>query len=112
MRANTSWAFAGESIYSGCQWTVLVLLIKALSPAEVGAYAYAVAITAPIFVLASVRLRNLLVTSGAAIDDFRDYLTTRLVTTGCALIGSLAIGAFSTSTREALIVVALVALAR
>jgi O-antigen/teichoic acid export membrane protein len=112
MRANTSWAFAGDAVYAGCQWVVLVLLIKALSPAQVGAYAYALAITSPVFVLASVRLRNLLVTSGAPTNDFRDYLTTRLVTTVCALIGSLAIGALSTSTREALIIVALVALAR
>ena len=112
MRVNTSWAFAGNAVYAGGQWAVLVLLVNALSPAEVGRYAYALAVTSPIFVLASVRLRHVLATAVASPGDFRDYLTTRLVTTGCALFASLAIGAFSTSSRETLIVIGLVALAR
>jgi O-antigen/teichoic acid export membrane protein len=112
MRVNTSWAFAGSAAYAGSQWAVLVLLVKALSPAEVGSYAYALAVTSPIFVLASVRLRHLLATAVASPDDFRDYLVARLLTTGCALLASLAIGVFSTSSAETLIVIALVALAR
>ena len=64
MRVNTSWAFAGNAVYAGGQWAVLVLLVNALSPAEVGRYAYALAVTSPIFVLASVRLRHVLATSG------------------------------------------------
>ena len=112
MSVNTSWAFAGNAVYAGGQWAVLVLMVSALSPAEVGGYAYALAVTAPIFVLASVRLRHLLATAVASPGDFRDYLTTRLLTTGCALFASLAIGAFSTSSRETMIVIALVALAR
>ncbi len=112
MRVNTSWAFAGHAVYAGGQWAVLVLLVNALSPAEVGRYAYALAVTSPIFVLAGVRLRHVLATAVASPGDFRDYLTTRLLTTGCALFASLAIGAFSTSSRETLIVIVLVALAR
>ena len=112
MRVNTSWAFAGNVVYAGGQWAVLVLLVNALSPAEVGRYAYALAVTSPIFVLASVRLRNVLATTIASPGDFRVYLTTRVLTTGCALLASLVIGACSTSSREALIVIVLVALAR
>ena len=112
MKVNTSWAFAGNAAYAGSQWVVLVLLVKALSPAEVGSYAYALAVTSPIFVLASVRLRHLLATAVASRDDFGDYLATRLLTTGCALFASLAIGALSTSSGGTLLVIALVALAR
>ena len=30
MRRNASWAFAGNSVYAGCQWVVFVLLVKSL----------------------------------------------------------------------------------
>jgi len=112
LRVNTSWAFVGNTVYAGCQWAVLVLLVNALSPVEVGTYAYALAVTAPIFVLAGFRLRHVLATAVASPGDFRDYLATRLLTTACALFASLAIGAFSTSSRETVIVIVLVALAR
>ena len=112
MRMNTWWAFAGNAVYAGGQWAVLVLLVNARSPAEVGSYAYALAVTSPIFVLTSIRLRHLLATAVVSRDDFGDYLATRLLTTGCALFASLAIGALSTSSAETLLVIALVALAR
>ena len=112
LRVNTSWAFAGNAVYAGGQWAVLVLLVNALSPAEVGSYAYALAVTAPIFVLASVRLRHVLATAVASPGDFRDYLVTRLLTTGCALFAAAAIGAWSTSSRETLMVIVLIAVAR
>ena len=28
MRRNTAWAFAGNSVYAGCQWVVFVLLVR------------------------------------------------------------------------------------
>ena len=59
MRRNTAWAFAGNSVYAGCQWVVFVLLVKTLKVEEAGAFAYATAVTGPIFVLANVRLRIL-----------------------------------------------------
>jgi Polysaccharide biosynthesis protein. len=55
MKRNTAWAFAGNSVYAGCQWVVFVLLVKTLKVEEAGAFAYATAVTGPIFVLANVR---------------------------------------------------------
>lgn len=112
LRVNTSWAFAGNAVYAGCQWAVLVLLVKALSPVDVGTYAYALAVTSPIFVFAGVRLRNVLATGVSSPDDFGDYLATRLLTTAGALLASVAIGAMSTSSRETLMVIALVAVGK
>jgi O-antigen/teichoic acid export membrane protein len=110
MRVNTTWALAGNAVYAGCQWAVLVILVRTLSAAEVGEYAYALAVTSPIFILANVRLRNLLATGVAS--DFRAYFTTRLLTTGCAWLVTLAVGAFSTSRPEVFFVIALIASAR
>lgn len=93
MRRNTSWAFVGNTAYAGCQWVVFVLLVKWLQLAEVGSFAYATAVTGPIFVLANLRLRNLLATATKAPRDFSDYMTARLLTTGLAVLVSIATGA-------------------
>ena len=92
MRKNTAWAFAGNSIYAGCQWAVFVLLVRALRAEEAGTFAYATAVTGPIFVLANVRLRNLIATGVESPRGFTDYLTARLLTTGAAVLLSLVIG--------------------
>jgi O-antigen/teichoic acid export membrane protein len=112
MRRNTSWAFAGNSVYAGCQWAVFILLVKSLGLAEVGGFAFALAVTGPIFVLANVRLRNLLATGTGSPRDFSDYLTARLLTTGAALCASLVIGVLVTRGPGSLAVVALIACAK
>ena len=84
MRANISWAFAGNSVYAGCQWMVFVLLVRSLDLGRAGQFAYWIAVTGPIFVLANVRLRNLVVTADEPTFDFFDYLNARLLTTSVA----------------------------
>ena len=93
MRVNTSWAFVGNAIYAACQWAVLILLVKALPAADVGQFAYGLAITGPIFVFANVRLRDVLATGVHSPGDFYDYLTARLLTTATAIAVSIAAGA-------------------
>ncbi len=112
MRVNTSWALVGNAVYAGCQWAVLILLVKALPPEEVGQFAFGLAITGPIFVFANVRLRNLLATGVSSPGDFLDYLTARLLTTGAAITAAIAIGALSSSSRPALLIVTLLAFAK
>lgn len=112
MRVNTSWAFVGNIVYSGCQWAVLILLLHMLPQEEVGQFAYGLAITGPIFVFASVRLRHLLATGVPSPGDFVDYLTTRCLTTGAAFAASIAIGALSSSSGRVLTVVAVIAFAK
>jgi O-antigen/teichoic acid export membrane protein len=112
MTRNTAWAFAGNSVYAGCQWLVFVLLVRKLPVDEVGAFAYAMAITAPVFVLAGVRLRNLLATSGDAPDEFFAYLTARLMTTTAAIVVAIALGALLVHQPRFFGVVALMACGR
>lgn len=112
MRRNTAWAFVGNSVYAGCQWAVFVLLVKALKPEEAGAFAYATAVTGPIFVLANVRLRNLLATGIESPRDFADYLNARLLTTAAAVAVSLAIGALVSPHVGSFAVLAIMTLGR
>jgi O-antigen/teichoic acid export membrane protein len=111
MRGDTTWAFAGNAVFAACQWFVLVILVQALPQAEVGQFAYALAVTAPIFLLANVRLRSLLAAGVPSPGDFRDYLATRLLTTTGAAGVSVGIAAVSSNTAT-VAVVAVVALGR
>src|SRR5580704_16494759 len=57
LRANFSWTFFGNSIYSACQWGAVVALAKLSSPVIVGQYALGVAIAMPVMSLTSLQLR-------------------------------------------------------
>ena len=112
MTANISWAFAGNAAYAGCQWLVLVLIVRALDLREAGQFAYWIAVTGPVFVLANVRLRNLLATALGSTNDFPDYLKARVLTTAAAIGAALLIGQLLSGDRQALVIVALIACAR
>jgi O-antigen/teichoic acid export membrane protein len=112
MRRNTAWAFAGNTVYAGCQWAVFVLLVKSLPADRAGAFALATAVTGPVFVLASVRLRNLLATSADSIHVFPDYFRARLLTTSAAVAVSLLIAALVFRASGALAVVGVMAAGR
>ena len=112
MRTNTAWALAGNSIYAACQWAVFVLLVKALKAEDAGAFAYATAVTGPIFVLASVRLRNLLATRIGSRDEFSDYVIARLLTTLAAVSASLVIGTLVSSRVGSFAVLAIMTAGR
>src|SRR4030095_10309955 len=108
MRANISWAFAGNSVYAGCQWMVFVLLVRWLDLGRAGQFAYWIAVTVPIFVLANVRLRNLVVTADESTFDFFDYLNARLLTTAVAIGVVVLIGTWLSTDVHALAIIALV----
>ena len=112
MRANISWAFAGNSVYAGCQWLVFVLLVRSLDLGQAGQFAYWIAVTGPLFVFANVRLRNLVVTADDSSFDFSHYLNARLLTTAAAIVAVVLIGAWPSTDRHALAVIALVTLSR
>lgn len=107
MRVNVSWAFGGNAVYAACQWLIFVLLVRALPLADVGQFAYWIAVTGPVFVLANLRLRNLLATRVSSPHGFGDYLAARFLTVTVAVAVSLSIGAAISGSVESLILVAL-----
>ncbi len=112
LRANFVWTFAGNLVYAGSQWGILVLLAKVGSPETVGRFALGLAITAPVFMLTNLQLRAIQATD--AKDDFRfgNYLALRLLMTGLALLiiaGVIILGGYR---RETAILILCIGLAK
>jgi O-antigen/teichoic acid export membrane protein len=91
LRRNFSWTLAGNVVYAGCQWGMLTVIAKLGSPEMVGRFALGLAVTAPVFMFASLRLRAVLATDSSSGFVFGDYLALRYVTLVLALLAVLGI---------------------
>jgi O-antigen/teichoic acid export membrane protein len=74
LRRSISWSLLGNAIYAGCQWSMLVVLAKLTTPAMVGQFSLALAITAPVFVCVGLNLRLVLSTDARREYAFGSYL--------------------------------------
>jgi O-antigen/teichoic acid export membrane protein len=99
MKRNVAWALAGNVVYAGCQWAMLVALAKLCSPEMVGQFALGVAVTSPVFLLTSLQLRAALATDVAGIFSLEEYLGLRLITTAAGLT-AIAVVAVTAGYRE------------
>lgn len=88
LRANFSWTFVGNVIYSACQWGIIVVLAKLGSPILVGEYALGVAIATPVIALSQLQLRPVIASDVHEKYRFGDYLSFRLLAT---LLASLVV---------------------
>lgn len=86
LRRNVSWAFAGNLVYAGTQWLILVVLAQLAAPAAVGQFALGMAIAAPAILLANLQLRVVLATDARDEHAWADYLGLRLSGTAVALV--------------------------
>src|SRR6185312_11763920 len=75
-RANFYWTLAANVISAGCQWGMFSLIAKLGSPAMLGQYALALAITAPIVLLASAP-KFIQITAHETEFTFGDYTIAR-----------------------------------
>lgn len=91
LRSNFVWTLAGNVVYAGSQWALLVAIAKLGSPGDVGQFALGLAITGPLFVLSQLQLRAVQATDARAEFVFGDYLGLRLITTAAALLLTAAI---------------------
>ena len=92
LRANFAWTLAGNTIYMGCQWGMLVALAKLGSPEMVGQFAIGLAMSAPVMMFANLQLRAVQATDARDEFAFGHYFGLRVATTLMALaaIGALA----------------------
>jgi O-antigen/teichoic acid export membrane protein len=86
LRSNFSWTFAGNVVYTGCQWGMLMVLAKLGSPERVGQFALGLAVTAPTTMFSNLHLRALQATDARREYRFGHYLALRLATTALALL--------------------------
>jgi len=86
LRANFSWTFVGNVIHAACWFGMTIVLAKLGSPEHVGQFALSLAIAAPIFMFATLRLRDVQATDANQEYQFGDYFALRLTTTALALL--------------------------
>jgi O-antigen/teichoic acid export membrane protein len=96
LRVSFSWILAGNVIYAATQFGTLSALAKLGSPAVVGQYALALAISAPIFMFTNLQLRGVQATDARNEYQFADYFTLRCFST---ILGALAISLIVTITH-------------
>jgi O-antigen/teichoic acid export membrane protein len=112
LRANFSWTFAGNVVYAGSQWGMLVVLAKLGSPEMVGQFALGLAITAPVIMFTNLQLRGVQATDARQEYLFGDYLGLRLITTMLALLIIAGIVSVSGYRLEAVLVILTIGLAK
>ena len=95
LRANVAWTFAGNVIYAGCQWLMLMAVAKLGTREMVGEFSYALALTAPVSVLTSLQLRYVQATDARDHFPFSSYLGLRLLGAAFSLVIVAALAALA-----------------
>jgi len=80
-----SWALTSNVIYYACQWSVMVVLAKIGTPADLGAYALGLAVTVPILFFTSFQQRNLVAADVRDEYTFGEYISFRVASLAGAL---------------------------
>ena len=102
---NVAWTFMGHVVYAACQWGTVTVLARLGTPEMVGEFALALAITAPVFMLAGLQLGSVLVTDANHTYSFGDYLGLRLVTMLLALLATAGISIATGYEAQTIVVI-------
>lgn len=103
------WTFLGRMVYGACQWGILSVLAKLGGTSAVGRFALALAITAPVCVLASMQLRSIYATDVRDEFSWSTYWRLRLVLSLASFGLVLLALPLSASLRDDALTIALVA---
>jgi len=112
MKANFSWTLAGNVAYAACQWAMLVVLAKLGTPEKVGQFVLGLAVTAPVMLFSSLKLRSVQATDARGDFHFGDYFALRLLCTALALAVVAVLALFGGYARETALVVLAVGTAK
>jgi O-antigen/teichoic acid export membrane protein len=105
---GVAWACAGNFVYSLSQWCMLAALTKLSSPAIVGQFILALAITAPIVLLTNLQLRTLQAADSLGEHRFGQYVALRsmMACVALSIIAAIAVaGSWSPATACVVIAV-------
>lgn len=112
LRSDFAWTLAGNVLYAATQWATLSLLAKLGGRQMLGQYALAVALTAPVAMLAHLNLRAVLATDVEGRHRFHDYLAVRFSVSGLALAAMAVLALAFGGSREMAAVIFLTGLAQ
>lgn len=85
LRANFSWTFFANVFKAACWLAMTIVLAQLGSPSDVGTFALGLAMTAPVFMFATLRLRDVQATDTNQTFQFADYFALRIITTVLAM---------------------------
>ncbi|MCG7408999.1 oligosaccharide flippase family protein [Paenibacillus sp. ACRRX] len=81
-----SWTLLGNVVYAACQLGMLVVLARMGSVKDVGLFSLALAISAPVFMLANLQLRGVIATDASKHHPTGAYISLRIVSSCMALL--------------------------
>jgi O-antigen/teichoic acid export membrane protein len=108
--SGAGWALAGNLGYAAFQYGILMVIAKLGTATDVGRFALALAVAAPVMMLTNLQLRAALVTDAKREHPFGSYLALRLIGAFVALV-VIAIAA-SSYDRVTSTIIVLVGLAK
>ncbi len=112
LRTSFAWLLWSGVFYGLAQWSILIVMTRALSVEDVGTYTLALAISAPIMMFSGLQLRTLQATDSLSIFEFADFYTLRLLlSTASVPVVAMTASLFS-RTGHAVLVCTLVAVAK
>ena len=77
---------SGNTVYAASQWALVIIIAKLGSVVQVGQFAYALAMTTPVFIFSQLQLRGLQATDAAGEYSFAEYFSLRVATTAAAVL--------------------------
>ncbi|WP_223637870.1 lipopolysaccharide biosynthesis protein [Corallococcus sp. EGB] len=109
---NFIWSLSAGLIYALAQWGVLVAFARLATMEEVGEFALALAITAPVLLMARMQLRTLQATDARSAFGFQHYLGLMVLNVIAGVALCCAIASLKADTLHEGWVISLVALAK
>ncbi len=109
---SVSWSLVGNVFFTICQFGAVVLLARMGSVEVLGRFALALALTAPVFFLASLNLRIIQATDVREQFRFTDYVALRLLATAAAFVAVVLLAIVPLESAGASATIVLVGLAK
>ncbi|GAA3659006.1 hypothetical protein GCM10022237_18740 [Nocardioides ginsengisoli] len=91
LRRNVAAVVVGNGAYAICQFAMLAALARLTDSTEVGRYALALGVTAPLFLFAGLKLRQVQVTDVHGRNTPGEFLGLRIVMSVLALVASVGV---------------------
>jgi O-antigen/teichoic acid export membrane protein len=85
LRRNAIWTTVGNASYALAQWLQIAMIAHLGSSADVGRYALAMGVCAPVFLFFNLQLRQIQATDANHTHSFAEYLGLRVLSSAAAL---------------------------
>jgi O-antigen/teichoic acid export membrane protein len=112
LRSNFAWVLAGNVVFAGCQWGMIVALAKLGNTLMVGQFSLGLAIATPILMFTNLHLRTVQATDAQRLYCFGEYFRLRVLMTLAGLTVIAIVASLGNYGRGTVMVILAVALAK